>query len=68
MPDITMCKGGKCPLKEDCYRYKAKPSPYRQTYFAKPPYKEDKCEYFSEIWQRWKPSSSESSQDNPNKV
>lgn len=35
-PDITMCKGGGCTLKEDCYRFKATPSEY-QSYFATPP-------------------------------
>ena len=52
MPDITMCPGKDCPLKETCYRYKAKPSDY-QSYFAEPPYKEEneheKCEYYWEI-------------------
>ena len=50
MPDITMCKGDQCPLKETCYRYKAKPSMY-QSYFVDIPLKEDgTCEYFMEIW------------------
>lgn len=49
MPDISMCPGDDCPRKEDCYRYTATPSPYRQSYFAKPVYdKKDKakCTYF----------------------
>jgi len=47
MPDITMCSGTDCPLKETCYRYIATPSQFRQSYFAEPPYdkKEEKCEY-----------------------
>lgn len=46
MPDISMCNGNDCPLKEDCYRYKAKPSKFRQSYFFTPPYKGTDCEYF----------------------
>jgi len=61
MPDITMCNGTtnkqafpvgikedfECPLKETCYRYKAKPS-YRQTYFIGLPYDQEKkeCEHY----------------------
>jgi len=44
MPDITMCRGGKCPKKETCYRYKAKPDPYRQAYFGDPP--EEDCKFY----------------------
>jgi hypothetical protein len=32
MPDITMCNNKHCTLKEQCYRYKAKPNKLRQTY------------------------------------
>ncbi len=45
MPDISMCVGNDCPLKETCYRYKAKPCEY-QTYFMNPPYEDGKCEYY----------------------
>lgn len=38
MPDISMCPGGYCMLKETCYRYKATPCQYRQSYFVDPPY------------------------------
>jgi len=31
MPDISMCLNDKCPLKDNCYRFKAKPNDY-QTY------------------------------------
>lgn len=31
MPDITMCTGN-CPVKENCYRYMAKPNPYGQSF------------------------------------
>lgn len=50
MPDITMCSGEDCPLKATCYRYKAKPSDYCQSYFTESPYdaKENKCNYYWE--------------------
>lgn len=32
MPDISMCKNKTCPKHNDCYRYRAKPNPYRQAY------------------------------------
>jgi hypothetical protein len=34
MPDITMCNGVGCEIKEICYRYKATPSKFRQDYFV----------------------------------
>ena len=37
MPDITMCSGQHCPLREDCYRHTAKPNKHRQSYFKNPP-------------------------------
>lgn len=47
MPDITMCVGEGCPLKEECFRYTAKPSEYRQSYFdGTPNYSRLRCEYF----------------------
>jgi len=45
MPDITMCSGEECPLKESCYRYTAKPSRY-QSYFFEPPIEDGECNYF----------------------
>lgn len=33
MPDISMCKNEVCPNKNTCFRYRAKPNPYRQSYF-----------------------------------
>lgn len=29
MPDITMCVNTKCPIREFCYRYRAKPSEHQ---------------------------------------
>ena len=48
MPDITMCSGTNCELKTTCYRYLATPSKFRQSYFANPPTRNDKC---SEYWE-----------------
>ena len=41
-----MCSGGGCPLKDKCYRYRAKPTEFRQSYFGTPPFKGEECEYF----------------------
>ena len=47
MPDISMCSGNNCKLKENCYRYLATPNPYWQSYFSNPSLEEDKsCKYF----------------------
>jgi hypothetical protein len=32
MPDIAMCKNDTCPLKNTCYRFKATPSEFYQSY------------------------------------
>ncbi len=48
MPDITMCFGKDCPLKESCYRFKAMANVYGQAYFGKTPYKNSKCDYYWE--------------------
>lgn len=47
-PDITMCSGKDCPLKETCYRYKAEPSDY-QSYWIEPPYYAGICEHYWEM-------------------
>lgn len=49
MPDITMCPGEDCPLKESCYRYTATPSEFRQSYFVNTPYKDGECDHYWEI-------------------
>lgn len=46
--DICMCYGTNCNLKNECYRYLAKPDEY-QSYFAEPPIKDGKCERFWKI-------------------
>ena len=50
MPDISKCEGKDCPIKENCYRFKAIPNPLWQSYsnFIYDKVKE-KCEYFWEI-------------------
>lgn len=53
MPDISMCKGDGCTIKDTCYRFTATPSKWRQSYFTNPPIKEDStCDYFMEIWDK----------------
>ena len=47
MPDITMCKGTNCPLKEKCYRFTAKADEY-QSYFNEIPLKDGKCDMYWE--------------------
>lgn len=49
MPDITLCSGNYCPLAQTCYRYKATPSEYRQSYFTKPPIKNGYCDMYWEL-------------------
>ena len=46
MPDISMCPGTDCPLKEMCHRYTAKPTAHVQSYFVDPPIKDGECDYF----------------------
>lgn len=49
MPDIAMCEGGDCPIKETCYRFTAKPSAYRQSYFSVPPIKDGECSHYWKV-------------------
>lgn len=48
MADITKCKGTGCRLKETCYRYNVKSDSLYQSYFAKPPMKDGKCDSYWE--------------------
>ena len=48
MPDIAMCQGGECPVRENCWRYIA-PADRWQSYFGTPPFDEDGCEYFWDV-------------------
>jgi len=54
MPDITMCKGKGCPKKENCWRYRAIPTPNWQSYFVNSPWSEEKqeCEHFLDLEKR----------------
>jgi hypothetical protein len=54
MPDVTMCSGNNCELSSICYRYKAEPSKFRQSYFCKPPNEVLECEYFCEYFWEYK--------------
>jgi len=55
MPDITMCpnsdEGPKCPRRNDCYRFRAIPGKFTQSYFATPPFDPEtgECEHFDPI-------------------
>jgi hypothetical protein len=47
MPDMSMCKGNKCPLRETCYRYKAVANVPIQSYIDSPyNVREDKCDFY----------------------
>lgn len=41
-----MCNGNYCELSQTCYRYKAIPNEYMQTYFTKTPNKGLICDYY----------------------
>jgi len=47
---ITKCKGTNCPIKSNCYRYKALENPYCQSYLSEVPWDHDFhcCDYFVE--------------------
>jgi len=49
MGDFTMCDGQGCELKSTCYRYKAEPSLYRQSYFTESPIENGQCDYYWEV-------------------
>ena len=48
MADISMCEGKGCECKETCYRFKATPSKYRQSYI-KPDIQKGSCNYYWNI-------------------
>jgi hypothetical protein len=49
MPDITKCNGEGCEIKEICFRYKATPNKFGQSYLYNPPNKGLECNYYWEI-------------------
>jgi len=54
MPDITMCSGAGCSIKESCYRHLAEPNKFRQSWFAAPPFDKGTavCIYYWEVSQK----------------
>jgi len=44
-----MCKGAKCPIKDTCFRYKATPNEFYQSWFINPPIENNKCSQFWEM-------------------
>jgi len=54
MPDITMCEGIDCSLKDKCHRFLATPTK-KQSYFMNSPIKNNECEYFYEAKKILKP-------------
>jgi hypothetical protein len=71
MPDITMCVGTGCPLKEKCYRFVAKADDY-QSYFAEPPLEVKdgvaKCDHYwgDDAQSVWKQLSDTTKNDDEN--
>ena len=49
MPDICMCNGKGCPKKEECYRYRAVPTPHFQSRFVTAPWKDGGCNYWEPV-------------------
>jgi hypothetical protein len=48
MPDLTLCTNIDCQFTDFCFRYKAKPSQYSQSYCRFEP-DNDHCEFFIQI-------------------
>jgi hypothetical protein len=51
MSDISKCEGTNCPLKETCFRFKAKSNEFRQAYLTEVPYDHDNnsCDVYWEV-------------------
>lgn len=49
MADISMCLNENCKIKSDCYRYTAKPNPWRQSYSKFDSKNGEKCVHFIKI-------------------
>ena len=54
MPDMSICTGEECPLRNTCYRYRANASTLMQYYFTEVPYnvEEDKCDFYYPLRQK----------------
>jgi len=48
MADITKCSGMWCDKKDNCFRFLAKANNY-QSYFCKPPIKNNECDMFWDV-------------------
>lgn len=48
MEDITLCRGGSCPMKKNCHRYRKK-IPEGELYFPLPPEIAGCCDKYMEI-------------------
>ena len=53
MPDITMCKGEDCPIKDNCYRHTANPSEFLQSWFVKAPIQDTTIDEFAVCEHFW---------------
>jgi len=49
MADISMCEGKECAVKETCYRFKATPNKYRQSYIFPSNLQIGGCDYYWNI-------------------
>ena len=50
VPSTRGVKTRACPQRDTCYRFTAKPSEFRQSYFMHAPFTEDGCEHYMEVW------------------
>lgn len=50
MPDIAMCRDSDCPQRAVCYRYRAVPSEFSQSFFMSSPRESGGCPAYVEIW------------------
>jgi len=49
LPDISMCGNRDCTQRNNCYRYRAKPNPYRQTWAGFEQNEDGSCDMFASI-------------------
>ncbi|HVE56558.1 MAG TPA: hypothetical protein VNB22_06995 [Pyrinomonadaceae bacterium] len=49
MPDISMCANKRCPSKNSCFRFKAKPNGHRQCYSDFKPDESGKCSSYRKV-------------------
>ncbi len=53
MPDMSICTGEECPLRNTCYRYRANASEYLQSYIESPySTEESKCDFYWPLRQK----------------